>query len=129
MRLRLEFTVVCLAGMSLRASAQLPVQSVFADCPPGLPVFKEAAVQVPAKFLPDPTVRPIPVKAQLDSANVVRFVVDTTGTVDPKTFVGLHVADSAIFRRAQNNMGRWRFEPARASGCRVRQFVVASLSP
>jgi hypothetical protein len=121
--------VLCLLVGALRASAQQPVQTVFAQCPTGLPLFTEDAVQVPARFVSDTSLRPSPVATRRDSANVVRFVVDTTGRVEPQSLRAVRVTDSAVFRRAQNNIGRWRYEPARASGCRVRQVVTASLSP
>lgn len=123
------FGAVCLVIGSVRVPAQLPVQSAFVQCPTGLPLFTEASVQTPARFVADSSVRPTPVSIRHDSANVVRFVVDTNGRVEPQTFYGLRVTDSSMFRRAQNNIGRWRYEPARASGCRVRQIVMAALSP
>ena len=129
MRMSIKLAALCLVFGSLKTSAQRPVQPVFAQCPTGLPLFTQAEVQVPAKFVGDSSVRPRPVSTRRDSANVVRFVVDTTGRIEPKTLVGLRVADSSVFRRAQNTIGRWRYEPARASGCRVRQVVIASLAP
>lgn len=129
MRMRFTLPALFLVVGSPPMSAQRPVQPVFTQCPTGLPLFTETAVQVPARFVTDSGVRPRPVPTRRDSANVVRFVVDTTGRVEPRTLQALRVADSSIFRRAQNSVGRWRYEPARASGCRVRQVVVASLSP
>ncbi len=129
MRTSIGLAALCLVVGSLRTSAQSPVQAVFAPCPTGLPLFTEASVQVPARLVADSTVRPRPVSTQRDSANVVSFVVDTTGRVEPSTLVALHVADSSLFRRVQNNIGRWRYEPARASGCRVRQVVIVSITP
>jgi hypothetical protein len=111
------------------AFAQHPVQPVFVLCPTGSPLFTERGVQVPAQFLPDSGVRPSPAPPESKSENVVRFVVDTTGRVEARTFVALRLGDSSLVRRAQNNIGRWRYEPARASGCHVRQLVIAALRP
>jgi hypothetical protein len=41
----------------------------------------------------------------------------------------LRLSDSSLVRRAQNSIGRWRYEPARASDCHVRQLVIAALRP
>jgi hypothetical protein len=128
MRMSIAVAGLCLVVGLRRSSAQQPVQPVFELCPTGLPVFTTNAVQVPARFVADSSVRPRPVLTRSDSSNMVRFVVDTTGRVEPQTFQGLRVTDSSLFRRAQNNIGRWRYEPARASGCRVRQVVIASLA-
>jgi hypothetical protein len=128
MRMTITLAGLCLVVGLRRSSAQQPVQPVFGPCPTGLPLFTTNSVQVPARFVADSSVRPRPVLTRSDSANLVRFVVDTAGRVEPQTFEGPRVTDSSLFRRAQNNIGRWRYEPARASGCRVRQVVVASLS-
>jgi hypothetical protein len=129
MRLRFKLAALCLIIGPVRAFAQDPVQPVFRLCPTGSPLFTERGVQVPAQFLPDSGVRPSPAPPESKSANVVRFVVDTTGRVEARTFVALRLSDSSLVRRAQNSIGRWRYEPARASGCHVRQLVIAALRP
>ncbi len=129
MRVSSQLVVLCLIIAPVRSFAQRPVQGVFTACPTGLPLFTEASVQSSARFVADSSVRPRPTPAGPKSVNVVRFVVDTAGRVEGQTFVAVRLADSALFRRAQNSIGRWRFEPARASGCHVRQLVTAALTP
>lgn len=127
--MRIKLAALIVVAGSLRLAAQQPVQPVFAQCPTGLPLFTEVSVQVPARLLPDSGVHPRPVSTRRDSANVIRFVVDTMGRVEPESLRGVRISDSSLFRRAQGSAGRWRYVPARASGCRVRQVVTASLSP
>jgi hypothetical protein len=58
------------------------------------------------------------------STDIVEFVVDTLGNPNPRTFKAVRVADSALVKQAEMNLGRWHFSPAVATGCKVPQEVV-----
>jgi hypothetical protein len=108
--------------------AQNPVQPIFATCPPVTRVYSAREVQVAAKPRADSTRMLRIVISPHAGANMIAFVVDTLGVPEQNSIAALQIADSSLWRQAQVEFRRWRFEPARASGCRVRQRVVAAVT-
>ena len=111
-----------IALLAARARSQNPIQTIFTTCPPSNWVATERQVTFPARLIGDSNGAPAkrPVQNARDS---VAFVVDTLGVPDTGTIRILPQRDSLLASRARADVGRWRFTPAIASGCRVRQRV------
>jgi hypothetical protein len=90
-------------------------------------VFRASEVQVTARFISDSTRSPRPSAAERQSPNVVQFVVDTLGAPDLRTLKWIHVTDSLLVRQAAATVGRWRYSPAVATACKVRQLVLTGV--
>jgi len=123
--------VCALVAVSLgaaRAAAQNPVQASFTSCPTAASqVATERQVQFPAQWIGDTTSSPKPGRADATSPNVVQFVVDTLGLPDTTTWRAIKHADSALVARAKARVAAWRYTPAMASGCRVKQLLTVAL--
>lgn len=97
-----------------------------------LPFF-EFQVDEPAVFVADSAVRPRPMQERrlgttFDStAFLVQFVVDTLGRPDARSLQVLRKPPGASIEPVQVVIDRWRFRPAVARGCKVRQLVQALL--
>jgi len=107
--------------------AQNPVQSVLAACPASAHVFSEREVQVVAKLVVDSTMALRPVVTRVVDTNSIAFTVDTSGVPEAGSLVRLRLADTMMWNRVEVAYRKWRFEPAIASGCKVRQRVVATV--
>lgn len=129
MRLRALAVAACTTAVAGALGAQSPVQTVFAQCPSTTTIFSERQVQVAARFLADSSRSPRPATADPKSPNVVAFVVDTLGRPEPATLTRVRVTDSALVQRAAVGISEWRYSPAVASGCKVRERVVAAVRP
>jgi hypothetical protein len=114
---------LALALCGRRLSAQNPVQSAFVVCPTGAPVFSVRQVQTPARLLRDSSRSPEIQPAPVDAPNVVSFIVDTAGVPERASVTRVRVADSTLVDHAIRNLSSWRYRPAIASGCKVRQRV------
>jgi hypothetical protein len=119
--------VACVALAAGRLPGQNPAQTVFAACPSSSTVFSERAVQVPAKFVGDTTISPAPVLRTAATRSVVSFVVDTLGVPERSSLVAVNSTDTTLVAMLAPQLSRWRFSPALASGCRVRQRVVTAV--
>ncbi|NUO65074.1 MAG: hypothetical protein HOQ11_09255 [Gemmatimonadaceae bacterium] len=53
----------------------------------------------------------------------IRYVVDTTGHIDPSTFGAVDPADSGYAAALKTVIDRWEFSPAEKDGKHVRQIV------
>ena len=53
----------------------------------------------------------------------IRYVVDTTGHVDPPTFGAVDPADSGYAAALRAVIDRWEFSPAEKDGKHVRQII------
>lgn len=53
----------------------------------------------------------------------IRYVVDTTGHVDPSTFGAMDPADSGYAAALKTVIDRWEFSPAEKDGKHVRQII------
>ncbi len=114
--------------LASRVRAQNPVQPVFTDCVTASTwTASERQVTFPARFIGDTTVSPQPQPRQVTSRDVVEFIVDTLGVPSPETFRVVMQSDSLLVERAHAQVRRWRFTPAVASGCKVRQRVTVAL--
>ena len=111
-------------------TAQNPVQPIFTMCPTSTRVYSAREVQVAARPLAD-SIASIQIVASppRSAANTIAFVVDTLGLPEANSLAALHIADSTLWHRAEAEFRQWRFQPARASGCKVRQRVVAVIMP
>ena len=124
---RLVACLLCGAAFTSRLQAQNPVQRVFTACTTSGDVYTERQVQAAARFIGDSTRSPRPARARPTSPNVIGFVTDTLGVPERGSFSPVRAADSELVRRAAQEYTRWRFTPAMATGCRVRQLVVVAL--
>lgn len=127
MKLLSAFVLACVAAGPSTAKAQNPVQSVFTACPNPARVFRATEVQVTAHFMSDSTRSPRPSVADRQSPNVVQFVVDTLGVPDLGTLKWIRVTDSLLVRQAAATIGAWRYRPAIATACKVRQLVLTGV--
>lgn len=85
-------------------------------------------VDMPARFLGDTINTPHPSAPVKAPANLVQFVVDTTGRVVPNTFLALIVTDSGLVKQAKSVADTWRFAPAVEGECKVPQLVQTPVS-
>lgn len=108
-------------------NAQTPVQPAFAVCPPSMDIFSQRQVQVSARLIGDSSALRRVGAARPDSPNVVQLVVDTLGLPERGSFKAVRVQDSTLLRAAAIDVMRWRFTPAVASGCKVRERIVLAL--
>ena len=86
-------------------------------------VHFEFQMSTPARWLPDSTLVVHPTPSVRNPSNLIQFIVDTLGAVQPSTFKVLKVADSAAVLEARRSVARWRFSPAILDDCRVKQLV------
>ena len=56
-------------------------------------------------------------------ANLVQFVVDTTGIPILRSFRVLKVSDRTLIADVRSSLGDWRFTPSTSDGCKVRQYI------
>jgi hypothetical protein len=88
-------------------------------------------VASPAKLLADSTAR-FAVKfsqASADRANVVQFVVDSSGKPSLPTMRALALSDTNLFAALVHTLSGWRFIPATLdNGCHVKQLLQGSIS-
>lgn len=111
-----------------RSEAQNPVQPIFASCASSSNwVATERQVTFPARLIRDTSLSPAPKAIDRSSGVSVQFVVDTLGVPDTATVRILGQHDSALARQVRSEVGKWRFTPAIASACKVRQVVTTSL--
>jgi hypothetical protein len=129
MRQRTFVIAMCAIGVGVRLEAQNPVQPIFAHCSAPTDVFTELQVQRAARLVADSLRSPRPTAARSDSPNVITFIVDTLGVPERSSLSRVRTSDSALVERAASGFVRWRFSPAVASGCRVRQRVVVAVQP
>jgi len=59
---------------------------------------------------------------------LLQFVIDTTGSVVPKSFTPRHVGDSALVEAARTVFPQWAFEPGYVDGCKVNLKVLYGVS-
>lgn len=118
----------CMALCASRLQAQNPVQPVFANCPAPADLFSETQVQQAAHWLPDSARSPRPTMSGRGAPTVVSFVVDTLGVPERSGFARVRGTDSLLVERARSEFVRWRFTPALATGCKVRQRVVTAVT-
>lgn len=116
-----------------RLSAQNPAATIFTACPSPADVFNARQVQVQAKPIADSaSARPVDIvvlAAGSRTPATVALTVDTLGRVEPGSLVRLSSADTLAWRAAESSYHTWRFRPAVASGCKVRQRVLAVVAP
>ncbi len=63
------------------------------------------------------------------SANVVQFIVDSTGRPILRSVKGLRIADSTLFTSFRQTLQNLRFQPAQMSdGCKVSQLLVTNIA-
>jgi hypothetical protein len=109
-------------------------------CPPaspgasGAPWF-EFQVEVPAVFIADSAKVPFP-DASLNRGRgqelppdfaLVQVVVDTLGVPELTTLKMLRLPNGLTIETVAAAAATWRFRPAKASGCTVRQVVQSAL--
>ncbi|HTR79246.1 MAG TPA: hypothetical protein VMH39_14095 [Gemmatimonadaceae bacterium] len=80
-------------------------------------------VDMPARFIGDTVSGPHPTAATANPANLVQFVVDTSGHVMPNTFLALRISDSTLVKDARAAAEGWRYTPAVSGECKVPQLV------
>lgn len=119
----LAFSCALLVSVPVALSAQNPVQPTFAVC--SSRPMSAIQVQTPVRFIGDSMRSPRPDSGA--GANVVQFVVDTSGVPDARTFELRRVADSVLVAGVRRDLVLWRFTPAIASGCKVPQIVVTAV--
>ena len=115
-----------IAVLAIRSEAQNPVQPIFAACGTSNWVATERQVTVPARLLRDSAASP---EGKLREGNpriVFQFVVDTLGVPDTATVRMIPKEDAAVAERAKRDIGKWRYTPAIATGCKVRQVVTVT---
>jgi hypothetical protein len=119
-----SFALLLTAPVS--GAAQNPVQPIFTGCATSTRIYSAREVQVAVRPLADSIASlRIVVSPPRSSANTITFVVDTLGLAESNSLAPVQIADSTLWHRAQTEFQRWRFQPARASGCKVRQRVTA----
>ncbi len=106
--------------------AQNPVQASFVSCPVSAHVYSGREAQVAAKPVVDSAMTLRPVVGDSAEANIA-FTVDTLGIPEAQSLVRLRLPDPLLWSRVEAAYRRWRFQPAMASGCKVRQRVVATV--
>ena len=119
---------VALAVLPAVARAQNPVQTTFATCPAPSAIYSARQVQQPARLISDSLRLPRLSPDTAHARDIVSFVVDTLGVPERATFANVRAADSALVQRAGARLATWRFSPAVATGCKVRQRVVVSVT-
>jgi hypothetical protein len=124
-RLVMASLLVVACASSIRA--QNPVQPVFTACPAPADVYSALQVQVAAKRIVDSTTSPRLVATQPGDAKTIAFTVDTLGVPEAGSLVRLGLADTPLWNQVAAAYRKWRFRPARASGCKVRQRVVTAV--
>jgi hypothetical protein len=77
----------------------------------------------PARWINDTALAVHPIPAVRNPANLVQFVVDTSGIPLARTFHALKVTDATLVEAARQSLARWRFAPAVRDGCVVRQLI------
>lgn len=101
-----------------------------ACAPPARPYF-EFQVERPAAFIADTTVspRPVTVRSPRDAprGTLVSFVVDTLGRPDSTTYRVIRDVEPGLAEEGRAVVGKWRYHPARVSGCVVPQLVQTPL--
>ncbi|MGH7617419.1 MAG: hypothetical protein ACREPM_09345 [Gemmatimonadaceae bacterium] len=120
-------SLLIIAASASPLLSQSPVQTVFSACPVTSHVFTEREVQVAAKPIGDSSRSPRPIIGRSTDSNTIAFVVDTLGVPETASLVRVHLADTLLWTRVERAYRDWRFEPAMASGCKVRQRVVAAI--
>ena len=119
--------LACTAAAPLAAQVRRPPGTL----PPVAPTRPESTYygfQVDTLAEPDPATLvptyPATLKAQgVSGLVVVRFVVDTAGRVDMRTFRVLSSDDTAFTRAVRATVARAEFLPALLDGRKVRQVV------
>lgn len=122
-----KHTAAVVAGLALLAGSlraqgcSLPAQPYF-----------EFQVEVPARYLSDSVVSPVP-RAEhgvptRELAALVQFVVDTAGVPDLRSYKILTATDPLLAAAGREVLARWRFAPARLGRCAVPQLVQTPLS-
>ena len=87
---------------------------------------EKAVVPLPSN--PSPSYPRMLASAGLEGMVVARFVVDTTGRIEPGSLTIIQ-QNHALFENAvRDAMRRMRFSPAEADGRKVRQLVDQSFS-
>lgn len=90
--------------------------------------FFEFQVTRGARWIVDTTLTAHPTAAIRNPANLVQFVVDTTGTPVPGSFRVVKVSDSSLIADVRRSVGEWRYIPSVSDGCKVRQLVQTPVS-
>jgi TonB family protein len=94
-------------------------------------VYYEHAVGCAADPLPSnpaPKYPRVPAQERRRREVLARFIVDTTGLVEPASVQFLANEDPRFARAARATLARWRFSPATRRGVPVRQLSHASLA-
>lgn len=86
-----------------------------------MPQYFEFQVDKPATFIADAQLSPRPAEKAPD-ANLIQFVVDTSGNPELVTFKVLSAADTVLLHDAYATAAKWRFVPATLSGRKVCQI-------
>lgn len=113
-------TLAALGLLALVPAARLGAQAAAAPC--ATQPFFEFQVEQPARALDD-TVKGPRLIDERRPANLVQFIVDTTGHVELASFRVLAMDDRALVRRLREQLPDRHFAPARIGACAVRQLV------
>ena len=107
---------------TLMLPAALGAQATRASCPDSVTYF-EYQVTKPARWIADSSLTVHPTAPVRNPANLVQFVVDTSGAPIAQTFRALKVTDADVASQARASVATWRFVPATLGDCSVRQLV------
>lgn len=121
--------------VALVSSASAGAQGACPPPPPiaGSPVWFEYQVDQPAQFIPADTVLPFPDVSLNQRAPhtadfaLAQFIVDTSGVPIAKSLKILMRPEGLVADSVAAAVLRWRYQPARARGCRVPQLVQSAL--
>jgi hypothetical protein len=102
-------------------------QSASHECP--TTTFFSFQVDAQARFTGDSTLSVHPTPTTRNPANLVQFVVDSTGEVVLDTFKALKTSDHALVQRASESLNQWHYTPATLGGCHVRQVIQTPIGP
>lgn len=126
-RIRMLSTVALLQSTLVQAQ----------ECPPkppaGAPAWFDFQVETPARFVPGSGQLPFP-DVTLNQGRpypsdfaLVQFIVDTSGVPVATSLKLLLRPEGLVTDSVTAAVGRWRYRPALARGCRVPQLVQTAL--
>ncbi len=100
---------------------------------PAVEEFVLTEIEVDSAVTTDPSsggpAYPIPLlDAHIEGEVLARFIVDTTGRADPKSFIALQSSHSGFTSAVRDALPLMKFRPARLKGAAVAQLVVQSFA-